>query len=71
MEDFICGPYGAVTVVEGRDRIGGRIRSETMGQALPPEEQRTVDLGGALLLDACACKHGMSRRWHVSLNTRV
>ncbi len=32
---FLRVPYFMVTVLEGRDRVGGRIRTETMGMSLP------------------------------------
>ena len=38
-----------VTVLEGRDRIGGRIRSEKLGLSLPPDQQRVVDLGASFV----------------------
>ena len=38
-----------VTVLEGRDRIGGRIRSEKLGLSLPADKQRVVDLGASFV----------------------
>ena len=42
-----------VVVIEGRERIGGRVRSEELGSSLPAERRRVVDLGASFVCGTC------------------
>ena len=63
-----------MTVLEGRDRIGGRIRSEKLGLSLPADKQRVVDLGASFVCGTStkpAESHVPVRESHVGVNTQA